>query len=163
MIHVGLTTKLLVREYPGKDFVAMVTRTAGAIDPASRTLLTELQIPNKDGKLYAGMYGEIKFSLHDSENAPVIVPANAYIFRTAGPQVVMVQGNKIHWQTIQIGRDYGSELEALSGLKDGDRVVVNPSDDLQEGMEVTAKEAAPAGAPAGGGAQPAGSPAGKQG
>jgi RND family efflux transporter MFP subunit len=156
MIHAGLTTKLLVREFPRRDFVATVMRTAGAIDPASRTLLTELQIPNKDGTLYAGMYGEIKFSLKDSGDAPIMVPANAYIFRTAGPQVVVVQGDKIHWQTIQVGRDYGPQLEALSGLKEGDRVVVNPSDDLQEGMEVTAQEAPQAGASA----QPAGSPKG---
>ncbi len=131
-IHPGVTAKLLVREYPGRDFQATVTRTAGAIDPASRTLLTELQIPNKDGTLYAGMYGEIKFSLVDDANAPIIVPANAYIFRTAGPQVVVVGADgKVHWQTIQVGRDYGTEFEALSGLKDGDKVVMNPTDDLR--------------------------------
>jgi RND family efflux transporter MFP subunit len=141
MIHEGVTAKVLVREYPGRDFQATVARTAGAIDPASRTLLTELQIPNKDGTLYAGMYGEIKFSLAENENAPLIVTANAYIFRTAGAQVVVVDAdNKIHWQTIQVGRDYGTELEVLSGLKDGDKVVVNPTDDLQEGMEVTTQE-----------------------
>jgi RND family efflux transporter MFP subunit len=159
LIHAGLTTKLLVREYPGRDFEAMVTRTAGAIDPTSRTLLTELQIPNKDGALFAGMYGEIRFSLFDTANSPVIVPANAYIFRTAGPQVVVVRGNKIHWQTIQVGRDYGTELEALSGVNDGDRVVVNPTDDLEEGMQVTPQEAPPAAGSAN--TQPAASPKGQ--
>jgi len=142
LIHTGLTAKLLVREYPGRDFQAVVTRTAGAIDPASRTLLTELQIPNKDGVLYAGMYAEIKFSLIDNGIAPIMVPANAYIFRTAGPQVVLVRAdNKIHWQTIQIGRDYGTEMEALSGVNEGENVVINPTDDLQEGMQVKTQPA----------------------
>jgi multidrug efflux pump subunit AcrA (membrane-fusion protein) len=93
------------------------------------------------------MYGEIKFSLVDDANAPLIVPANAYIFRTAGAQVVMVAADgKVHWQTIQVGRDYGTEFEVLTGLKDGDKVVMNPTDDLEEGTQVTVNEAPPAGA-----------------
>ena len=126
-------------------------------------MLTELQIPNKEGLLYAGMYAEIEFKLEDNADAPIIVPANAYIFRTAGPQVVVIRDNKVHWQTIQVGRDYGTALEALSGLNDGDQVVVNPTDDLQEGMQVKT-QAAPTPTPApgaGGSAQPAGSPKGQ--
>jgi len=150
LIHAGVTAKLLVREYPGRDFQATVTRTAGAIDPASRTLLTELQIPNKDGKLYAGMYADLQFSLKENGAGPLIVPGNAYIFRTAGPQVVVVDGNnKVHWQTILVGRDYGTEMEVLTGLKDGDKVVANPTDDLQEGMEVKTQELQATGSPKG--------------
>jgi RND family efflux transporter MFP subunit len=171
-IHVGAKANLLVREYPGREFVAIVTRTAGAIDPASRTLLTELQIPNKEGTLYAGMYGEIEFSLHGDENGtgPIVVPANAFIFRTEGPQVVVVRENKIHWQTIQVGRDYGTYLESLTGLKDGDQVVVNPSDYLVEGMQVKTQPAPVENSTAGtgtqashtaGSPQPAGSPKGQ--
>jgi RND family efflux transporter MFP subunit len=156
LIHEGVTAKLLVRERPGQDFQATVTRTAGAIDPSSRTLLTELQIPNKDGRLYAGMYAEVEFTLHDSATAPIIVPANAFMFRTEGPQVVVVRDDRIHWQTIQVGRDYGTQLEALEGLNDGEQVVVNPSDDLQEGMEVKTQPA-----PAAAGAQPAAGGKGK--
>ncbi len=158
LIHAGLTARLLVREYPGRDFQATVTRTAGAIDPTSRTLLTELQIPNKDGTLYAGMYGNIKFSLKDNGNAPIIAPANAYIFRTAGAQVVVVGAdNKIHWQTIEVGRDYGTGFEVLRGLKEGDKVVMNPTDDLDEGMEVKPQEQAPQSVPESGSPRPAGS------
>jgi membrane fusion protein, multidrug efflux system len=154
MIRAGLTARLLVREYPGRDFEALVTRTAGAIDPVSRTLLTELQIPNKDGTLYAGMYGEIEFTLQDTGmTAPVMVPANAFIFRTEGPQVVVVRDGKIHWQTIQVGRDYGTELQALSGLADGDQVVVNPSDNLEEGMQVKTQAAPTEGSAPGTGTQ----------
>jgi RND family efflux transporter MFP subunit len=141
LIHLGATAKVVVREFPGRNFQATVTRTAGAIDPLSRTLLTELQIPNKDGTLYAGMYGEIEFTLHPDDGAPIIVPANAFMFRTAGSQVLTVKDNEIHWQTIQVGRDYGTDLEVLSGLRDGDVVVVNPTDDLQEGMQVKTQQA----------------------
>jgi RND family efflux transporter MFP subunit len=170
-IRVGATAKLLVREYPGREFIATVTRTAGAIDPNSRTLLTELQIPNKEGTLYAGMYGEIEFSLHSAgPKGPIVVPANAFIFRTAGPQVVVVRGSKIHWQTIQVGRDYGTYLESLTGLQNGDQVVVNPSDELVEGMEVKTQPAPVEASTAGTGTQashtaasprPGGSPKGE--
>ncbi len=148
-VHAGLEAKVLVREYPGRDFTATVSRTAGAIDPTSRTLLTELLIPNKDGVLYAGMYGEIKFTLMGTENGPIIVPANAYIFRPQGAQVVVVRDGKIHWQTILVGRDFGPTLEALQGLKDGDVVVMNPTDDLQEGMEVKTQDTEAAASPKG--------------
>jgi len=170
MIQVGATAKLLVREYPGQDFEAIVTRTAGAIDPSSRTLLTELQIPNKSGTLYAGMYGEIEFTLQQSGAAPIIVPANGFVFRTEGPQVVVVRGGKVHWQTLEVGRDYGTELEALSGLHDGDLVVVNPSDALEEGMAVKTQAAPTENTTPGtgtqalhsaGSPQPAGSPKGQ--
>jgi RND family efflux transporter MFP subunit len=140
LIHAGVVARLLVREYPGRNFPATVTRTAGAIDPASRTLLTELQVPNPDGTLFAGMYGQIEFTLHDSTNAPVMVPTNAFIFRTDGAQVVIVRNGKVHWQTIEVGRDFGTDLQALSGLADGDQVVQNPSDDLEEGMQVKAQQ-----------------------
>jgi hypothetical protein len=100
------------------------------------------------------MYGEIEFSLKDEGMAPVTVPANAFTFRPQGPQVVVVRDGRIHWQTIQVGRDYGTELEALTGLADGDTVVMNPTDDLVEGMEVKTQAAAVENPAAG--AQPAG-------
>jgi len=143
LIHLGGTARLLVREHPDRDFIATVTRTAGAIDPASRTLLTELQIPNKDGALYSGMYAEAEFVLKDTSAAPIIVTANAFQFGTAGPQVVVVRDGKIHWQAIQVGRDFGTDLEVLLGLHEGDLVVVNPTDDLVEGLPVKAQTIPP--------------------
>jgi RND family efflux transporter MFP subunit len=151
LLAVGSTARVVTREYPNRFFQATVTRTAGAIDPLSRTLLTELQIPNKDGALYAGMYGEIEFTLHPNDGAPIIVPDNAFMFRAAGAEVVVVKDNKIHWQTIQVGRDYGTVLECLTGLQDGDMVVVNPTDDLQEGMDVKTQQAPPIPGPGPGG------------
>src|SRR5213083_1418346 len=135
-IHEGLAAKIILQEYPGQEFDGKVTRTAGALDPQSRTMQVEVQVPNHDGKLYAGMYGEVKFLLAD-ENAPIVVPANTFLFRTEGPQVAtVVKGNRIHWQTIHVGRDFGTQLEVLDGLTENAKVVINPTDDLREGVQV---------------------------
>jgi RND family efflux transporter MFP subunit len=135
-VREGLKAKILLQEFPGHEFDGTVTRTAGAIDPTSRTMQVEVQVPNHDGTLYAGMYGQVKFLLSD-DNAPIVVPANAFVFRTQGPQVVTVTvDNRIHWQKISVGRDFGTQIEVLDGLKEGTRVVMNPTDDLDEDIEV---------------------------
>ena len=137
----GLKAKILVQERPGQDFEGTVTRTAGALDPTSRTMQVEVQVPNHDGKLYAGMYGEVKFLLPD-DNAPIVVPADAFAFRAQGPQVVTVTNDDhIHWQKISVGRDFGTQLEVLDGLKENTEVVMNPTDDLREGVKVQVKGA----------------------
>ena len=138
----GLKAKILVQERPGQDFEGTVTRTAGALDPTSRTMQVEVQVPNHDGNLYAGMYGQVKFLLPD-DNAPIVVPADAFAFRAQGPQVVTVTNdNHIHWQNIHVGRDFGTQLEVLDGLAENTKVVMNPSDDLVEGIQVQIKPAA---------------------
>lgn len=140
-IRTGMDVKISVQEYPGRDFDGAVTRTAGAIDPVSRTLLTEVDIPNPDGTLYAGMYGQVKFVL-EQKMPPILLPANAFAFRTAGPQVAEVtKENRIHWQDVKVGRDFGTALEIPSGLEENTMVVVNPTDDLREGMSVLVKPA----------------------
>jgi len=138
-IHEGLAAKIVLQEFPGQEFDGSVTRTAGALDPQSRTMQVEVQVPNHEGKLYAGMYGQVKFRLAD-ENAPIVVPANAFLFRTDGPQVATVsKDNRIHWQTIRVGRDFGTQLEVLDGLAENTGVVMNPTDDLAEGIQVQLK------------------------
>ena len=135
-VREGLKAKILLQEFPGHEFDGTVTRTAGAIDPTSRTMQVEVQVPNHDGTLYAGMYGQVKFLLSD-DNAPIVVPANAFVFRAQGSQVVTVTvDNRIHWQKISVGRDFGTQIEVLDGLKEGTRVVINPTDDLEEDIEV---------------------------
>jgi len=154
LVHPGVMAKLLVREYPGRDFEAAVTRTAGAIDPNSRTLLTELQIPNKDGTLFAGMYGEIEFSLTDNGNAPVIVPANAYIFRTEGPQVVLVRGmGRSTGRRSRWGAITGQNWRRSAASRMATRWWSIPPMIWQEGMQVTAQEAKPAAAQGSAGGQ----------
>ena len=86
-----------------------------------------------------GIYGEVKFLLAD-KNAPIVVPANAFVFRTEGPQVAtVVKDNPIHWRTIRVGRDFGDRLEVLDGLAENSKVVMNPTDDLREGVQVQVK------------------------
>jgi membrane fusion protein (multidrug efflux system) len=138
-IRTGITARLLVPEYPARDFEGQVVRTAGALDPASRTLLTEVEIPNHDGALFPGMYAQIKFTLQEA-SAPIIIPENAFLFRSEGTQVAIAdEHNRIHWQTIRIGRDFGTQIEVLSGLEPNTRVVTNPTDDLREGLEIVLK------------------------
>jgi Cu/Ag efflux pump CusA len=99
----------------------------------------EVQVPNHDGKLYAGMYGQVKFLLVD-ENPPIVVPANAFLFRKEGPQVATIENkDRIHWQNIRVGRDFGDRIEVIDGLKENSKVVMNPTDDLREGIQVEVK------------------------
>ena len=138
-IHEGLAAKIILQEYPGQEFDGKVTRTAGALDPQSRTMQVEVQVPNNEGKLFAGMYGQVKFLLAN-ENAPIVVPANTFLFRAQGPQVATIVNEKhIHWQSIRVGRDFGDRLEVLDGLKENAKVVMNPTDDLREGIQVQVK------------------------
>ena len=135
-IHQGLAAKILLQEFPSQEFDGMVTRTAGALDPQSRTMQVEVQVPNHDGKLYAGMYGQVKFLLVD-QNAPIVIPANAFLFRTAGPQVATIANeDRVHWQNIRVGRDFGDRIEVLDGVKENAKIVMNPTDDLSEGLQV---------------------------
>src|SRR6266700_2005396 len=138
-IREGLAAKILVQEFPGQDFDGRVTRTAGALDPQSRTMQVEVQVPNHENKLYAGMYGQVKFLLVD-QNAPIVVPANAFLFRKEGPQVATIENkDRIHWQNIRVGRDFGDRIEVIDGLKENSKVVMNPTDDLREGIQVEVK------------------------
>jgi RND family efflux transporter MFP subunit len=144
LIQVGMEAKILVQERANRDFTGKVTRTAGAIDPTSRTLLTEVEIPNHDGALFAGMYAQVKFTLANKDG-PIAIPANAFVFRAEGAQVAVVtKENKIHWQRITVGNDYGTYMEVLKGLEQDARVVLNPTDDLIEGLVVEIKPSPPA-------------------
>lgn len=139
-IHDGLKVRLNVEEYSNRDFEATVVRTAKALDPASRTLNTEMQIANDDGALFAGMYGQLEFTLARA-GSRIVIPANAFVFGAGGSMVaVLTKEDRIHWQKIVIGRDFGNEMEVLSGLRDNDAVILNPRDDLAEGLRVLGRE-----------------------
>jgi len=127
---------ILVRELPGSAFQGVVARNARALDAASRTLLTEVQIPNPKGVLLPGMYVEVRFAVTDS-TPPLIIPANTLVVRTDGPQVAVVQSNHtVHYQKVQLGRDFGDRVEVVGGLDADAQLVVNPSDDIREGVQV---------------------------
>jgi RND family efflux transporter MFP subunit len=128
-----------VREIPNRTFDARVVRTARAIDPASRTLRTELQIPNADGELLPGMYAEVKFAL-PQDGHTLIVPGNAVMIRSDGPKVLVVDAkNTIRSRPVKLGRDLGEKVEIVSGLNPNESLVANPTDALREGIEVKAQ------------------------
>ena len=143
-IKTGMEATVLLQEYPGQVFKGTVVRTAEAIDPMTRTLLTEVDVPNKDGRLLPGSFGEVHFRAGVNARK-VTVPVNAMLFRQEGPRVALVNSDsRIHLQPITIGRDYGATLEVVSGVDVGDRIVVNPADSLEEGQQVNiAPENAP--------------------
>jgi len=122
-----------------------VARTADAIDPATRTLLTEVDVPNPDGHLLPGSFGELHFKTTVNA-AKLTVPVNAMLFRQEGPRVAVVGAdNKIQLRPISIGRDYGTTLEILGGVAVEDRIIINPADSLEEGPMVRVNHTASGG------------------
>jgi membrane fusion protein, multidrug efflux system len=136
LIAPGQSAAVSVREIPNRTFNAKVVRTARAIDPASRTLRTELQIPNADGGLFPGMYADVKFTLPQDPHT-LIVPGNAVMIRSDGPKVLVVDAkNTIRSRAVKLGRDLGEKVEIISGLNPDESLVANPTDALREGTEV---------------------------
>ncbi|MGA2021007.1 MAG: efflux RND transporter periplasmic adaptor subunit [Candidatus Sulfotelmatobacter sp.] len=142
-IKVGAKTFVTLQEFPGQKFVATVARTAEAIDTNTRTLLTEVDVPNKDGRLLPGSFGEVHFAVGSNVNK-VTVPVNTMLFRAQGAQVAVVgPDNKVQLRPINIGRDYGTTLEILGGVDPSEKIVVNPSDSLEEGQQVNVAQPQP--------------------
>src|SRR3984893_8468049 len=139
-IHAGLRAYLELSQYPGENFQGKVARTADAIDLASRTLNTEVDVPNKDGRLLPGGYAQVHL-LVKVTGQRLQVPVNALLFRSEGLRAVTIDENhKTHLQALTIGRDYGTALEVLQGLNPSEWIVLNPPDFLEEGLEVYVKE-----------------------
>jgi RND family efflux transporter MFP subunit len=135
-VHVGTDATLSFDEFPGRHFPATVVTTSNAIDPATRTLLTELQVPNRSNDLWPGAYTVVHLQL-TSTGKSLLVPANTLLFRAEGPAVGVVGADgKVEIRKVQIGTDLGSQLEIVNGLSPIDQLIVNPSDSLSDGMEV---------------------------
>jgi RND family efflux transporter MFP subunit len=135
-VRVGQTATLSTADLPDRKFNGLVTRTANALDPASRTLLVEIQVPNPDGKLMPGTYAQVDLNL-PRKDPPLLIPSDTLVVRPAGTLVALVDADsKVHFQPITVGRDFGDRIEVLSGLKLGQRVIVNPNDSVQEGVKV---------------------------
>jgi RND family efflux transporter MFP subunit len=135
-IRPGQAAQLSVTNLPGRHFTGTVARTANALDPASRTMLVESQVPNADGALLPGMYAQVDLS-NARAAPPLLVPGDALIVRADGTQVAVVRpDHSVHMQKIEIGRDYGDRLEVLTGLREGDTIIPNPGDVLREGAKV---------------------------
>jgi RND family efflux transporter MFP subunit len=135
-IRVGQIAQLKIPDLPSKTFTGTVTRTANSLDPATRTLLAEVQVPNQGGLLMPGMYSEVNFTTPRME-PPLMIRADALVVRGDGPHVAIVgEDGIVHFKIVQVGRDYGDTLEILGGLTMGEQVVVSPGDVVRENAKV---------------------------
>lgn len=136
VVKPGQTAELKFVEFPGRTFPAKLTRTADAIDPASRTLLVELQVDNSKGELFTGGYTEVHFTL-PSPSSVFRLPVNVLLFRGDGVKVAKLGADgKAHIAPVTIARDLGREVEISTGLSPDDKIILSPPDSLVEGEEV---------------------------
>jgi RND family efflux transporter MFP subunit len=138
----GVPAELHVAEFVNRTFDGKVVRTAGAIDPASRTLLTEVDVPNPKGEIMPGAYAEVGFHLKSGAKA-LVIPSNTLIFRASGSQVAVVENGHARLRSVTIGRDFGATLEIVSGVSDSDEIILNPSDSLSDGQPVSVQQTQP--------------------
>ncbi len=151
-IRLGETAKIVAQAYPGREFTGRITRTANAIDVSSRTMLTEIQVQNPDNVLVPGMYVQVR--LQDERlQPPLLVPGDSVLPTPKGLRIAVLhdpsppdsgkpgrvyppQAKRIHLQEVQVGRDYGQEVEVQSGLEGWEYYVLNPGDEIVEGALV---------------------------
>jgi RND family efflux transporter MFP subunit len=132
----GIKAYLTLSEFPGRRFPGELVRTAGAIDPASRTLLTEVDVDNASGELRPGAYAEVHLMIPEGSRS-LILPVSTLMFRSEGLRVGVVRdGNKAELVPVILGKDYGNEVEVVSGLDENDLVISNPPDSLASGATV---------------------------
>jgi RND family efflux transporter MFP subunit len=137
LVKIGAEGDLTLPEFPGRTFSAHVTNAAGAVDTTSRSFQTELQIPNETGELLPGAYAEVSLSL-DGDRGLLTIPSNALLFRKEGATVGVVHPDgKVEIRKVTINLNLGEKLEISNGLSDLDQVIVNPSDGLARGMNVS--------------------------
>jgi RND family efflux transporter MFP subunit len=143
LVHVGLNAELSFPERPDRRFPAKVVSTSRSIDATTRTLLTQLDVDNSKGELLSGSFVQVHLPL-PLGLASWRLPSNTLLFRADGLHVATVDANdRVQLNTVQIGRDFGNEIEVLSGVGAQDRVIINPVDSLLSGAPVQIKPAAP--------------------
>jgi membrane fusion protein, multidrug efflux system len=136
LVKIGAEGDLTLDEFPGRKFMGRVTSTAGAIDPTSRTLLTELLVPNETGELFPGAYVLITLEVAD-QSGNLTIPANALLFRAEGPAVGVVGADgRVEIREITINLNLGDKFEVTQGLSETDQVILDPSDSLAKGRAV---------------------------
>jgi multidrug efflux system membrane fusion protein len=141
-VRAGLGAFLELTQYPGQKFEGKVARTSEAIDPATRTLLAEVDVPNRNGALLPGGYAQVHLQVKVT-GARLTVPVNALLFRSEGLRAIVVDADRrVHLRQLTVGRDYGTALEILQGLDATDWIVLNPTDSLEDGQQVRVKELA---------------------
>ena len=135
VVRDGGTATLTLDEFPGQTFEGRIARNANAIDPASRTLNVEVDVPNPTGKLLPGAYAIVHFKVPTTA-ANLTIPANTLLFRAQGLQVAVVRDGKVQLVPVKISQDRGSTVEVASGLSPQDEILLDPSDSLQSGQQV---------------------------
>jgi RND family efflux transporter MFP subunit len=134
-IHVGDSVDILRAEAADKPVKGRIVRTAGAIDPTTRTLQIEIQVPNADYSLLPGAYVDVALTL--KSDGGLILPTNALLFSSAGSRVAIVQQDgKVKLQLVVLGTDFGHDVEIRKGLKPDDKVILNPPDSISDGQSV---------------------------
>jgi RND family efflux transporter MFP subunit len=135
-IKPGLAADLIVSEFPGRRFPGTLVRTANAINQTTRTLLVEIRVNNPTGILFSGAYAEAHLKL-PSAGSSFILPVNALLFRSEGLRIAAVgSDSRVELKPITVGRDYGTEIEVLSGLEGHEAIIINPPDSIVSGEEV---------------------------
>lgn len=134
-VRPGTKASLDVISLPNRRFAASVTREAEAIDLNSRTLTVELDVPNPSGALLPGAYANVHFAL-PLNVVPLVLPASSILFQAAGPQVGVVNQNRVELRKVTLGHDFGDTIEILNGVRASDAVIANPPDFLTNGMQV---------------------------
>jgi RND family efflux transporter MFP subunit len=135
-IETGQKVQLIVREFAQHPYVGTVVRTSGSIDTASRTLHTEVHVPNSDHKLLTGMYAQVKVSIVRA-HPPLLVPNSALIVNADGNQLAVVRDGHVHFEKVELDGDYGNEFGITGGVTESDMIIANPSERLTENCAVT--------------------------
>jgi RND family efflux transporter MFP subunit len=132
----GLGADVTLAEFPGRRFQGKLVRTAESIDPASRSLLVEVDVANPTGEILPGAFAEVHFKL-PAGTSTVTLPVNTLIFRAEGLQVAAIMGgNQVNLISVTLGRDFGNEVEVVAGLRGDESIVLNPPDSLEAGEKV---------------------------
>ena len=145
-VRVGRPATVLVAEFSKRRFQGKITRTANSLDANTRTMLTEVQLSNPNGALLPGMYAQVQLTSSRAD-PPLLAPGDSLITSAGGLSVAILadvkpghtypaQAKSVHIQKIEVGRDYGQEIEVTSGLEGWEYVIVNPSDGVEEGAVV---------------------------
>jgi RND family efflux transporter MFP subunit len=137
-LHDGQQADVTVPELPGRVFRGPITRNASALEPGTRTMLTEVDLDNRDGALRAGLYGVVHIAV-PRPHPVVIIPSEAVIFSRNGLQAAVVEDGRLRLRTLDIAADDGAQTEVRGGLKPGDRVIVSPPVDATDGVAVVAE------------------------
>jgi RND family efflux transporter MFP subunit len=139
-IRAGLPADVAFDAYPNRTFRGEVSRCAEAVDPSLRTMLTEIRLPNPDRLARPGMYAQVTFRWRRPE-PPLLMPSSALLIRSEGTQVAVVdKDGAAHYRNVRVGRDFGMQVEILSGLAEGDAVMTAPSTEIREGQTVDVEE-----------------------